>query len=189
MKRNLVFRIGAVATSALLASAYVYDRAGGNLLPRFGFGAPQDVAAEAEDIDAAAGTVTNAPAHLYSSKSGVVFPAPNAAATSEATQLMPGSKSLILVDPSETATPMVFAGSKSDVIFRPQPSAPSESESAPEAVTEESEPQEAPPPPPTTNANPRALLGGSKSKAVFVPQSTDNRGNQPPALQQQAAPR
>jgi hypothetical protein len=185
MKRNLVFRIGAVATSALLASAYVYDRSGGNLLPRFGFGSPPAVSTEADGIDAAAGTVTNAPAHLYSSKSGVVFPAPNAAANSEATQLMPGSKSLILIDPSERATPIVLPGSKSDAVFRPQPSAPPENES----VTEESEPQEAaPPPPPTTNANPRAVLGGSKSKAVFEP-PTNNRGNQRPAPRQQAAPR
>jgi hypothetical protein len=132
MKRSLLFKVVALAGALLLGSAYVYDRAGGNLLPAFHYG-PTTETAPVE------GSATAAPETFYGSKSAPVFQALPAEAV-DAT-LMPGSKSAAVFlwngsdqpstyeagtpqsDVVETANdeppPRLLPGSKSAGLFTP----------------------------------------------------------------------
>src|SRR4051812_28552341 len=97
MKRSLLLKVVALAGALLLGGAYVYDRAGGNLLPRFRFGQPRETAPNEGGTPA-----TAAPETFYGSKSAPVFqPPPQEAAAAEAS-LMPGSKSAAVFVPSES---------------------------------------------------------------------------------------
>jgi hypothetical protein len=103
MKRSLLFKVVALVGALLLGSAYVYDRAGGNLLPVFRYG--QTI--EAAPLDgASSGTI--APETFYGSKSAPVFqPLPAETGTLDAS-LMPGSKSAIVFVPGESEAPSTY---------------------------------------------------------------------------------
>lgn len=131
--KSLGVRIAAVVSSLLLVGGFIYARAGGHL-PNL-WQAPDPPAEEMSYDEAAL---------FYGSKSAPVYvePHPEEPVTlppqSEATTLLPGSKSIILVEPNSQPTPqassdpppalntpplppsdVLLPGSKSDAILLP----------------------------------------------------------------------
>ena len=153
--KQLGVRIAAVASSLLLVGGFIYARAGGHL-PNL-WKSPDPPAEETSPGESAL---------FYGSKSAPAFPEPVPEGTvildppSEATTLLPGSKSFILAEPNS------------------QPKTPSNAQSPATYGND----------PPTTNLPADVLLPGSKSDAILLPPrnipppppKATNIGNGPP---------
>lgn len=174
-------RVAAVGCSLLLLGGYVYERAVGGLLPKWGTSQP---AGESLFPGSKAKTLTLQPGAastqvLPGSKSAMVAEPFTPSADEkhlEATEtqilpsatdhksLLPGSKSIIITDPAPP-TPVTASGSQANITLKPGKLVPSRlidselSDSAPPA----SQPE---PAKPLTKA-PSSLLPGPKSAPVF----------------------